>query len=91
MSTGAHVHVHVYMHITWTLDEHNQTLCADNMAVPDFLSGAMENWGLITYREALLYEPGVTTASTKDWILEVVAHELAHMVSGNGMLSSLLV
>ena len=51
------------------------------MAIPDFLSGAMENWGLITYREDLLYEEGVTTASTKDWIVEVVAHELAHMVS----------
>ena len=54
---------------------------ADNVAIPDFLSGAMENWGLITYRESLLYEEGVTTASTKDWIVEVVAHELAHMVS----------
>ena len=53
---------------------------ADNMAIPDFLSGAMENWGLIAYRESLLYEEGVTTASTKDWIVEVVAHELTHMV-----------
>ena len=50
------------------------------MAIPDFLSGAMENWGLITYRETLLYEQNVSTASTKDWIAEVVAHELAHMV-----------
>ncbi|XP_076438167.1 uncharacterized protein LOC143277263 isoform X2 [Babylonia areolata] len=55
----------------------------DNMAIPDFLSGAMENWGLITYREAILYQEGVTAASDKDWTAEVVAHELAHMWFGN--------
>ncbi|KAL8580187.1 hypothetical protein ACOMHN_059160 [Nucella lapillus] len=55
----------------------------DNMAIPDFLSGAMENWGLITYREAILYQDGVTSASDKSWTPEVVAHELAHMWFGN--------
>ncbi|XP_070178504.1 uncharacterized protein [Littorina saxatilis] len=55
----------------------------DNMAIPDFLTGAMENWGLITYREDLLYEENVTTASTKSWMVEVVAHELTHMWFGN--------
>ena len=70
----------------WTLYDHSRTLCADNMVVPDFLWGGMENWGLITYADVLLYEPGVTTASTKAWILNIVAHELAHMVSGDVML-----
>jgi len=56
----------------------------DQVAVPDFASGAMENWGLITYRETgLLYYDGVSTESNKKSIATVVAHELAHMWFGN--------
>jgi len=56
----------------------------DHVALPDFSSGAMENWGLITYREvALLAEPGVTSISGKRRIAEVIAHELAHQWFGN--------
>lgn len=53
----------------------------DLAAIPDFQSGAMENWGLTTYREsALLYDPEKSSASSKLWITMVIAHELAHQV-----------
>lgn len=55
---------------------------ADMIAIPDFAAGAMENWGLITYREtALLYEPGASSESNKKRVASVVSHELAHQVS----------
>ena len=53
----------------------------DMIAIPDFAAGAMENWGLITYREtALLYKEGVSAASNRQRIAIVVSHELAHQV-----------
>lgn len=52
----------------------------DNIVIPDFVAGATESWGLIPYREALLYEPGVSSASDENWIAEVIAHEISHMV-----------
>ena len=56
----------------------------DHIAVPDFAAGAMENWGVITYREtALLYDPENSAAQAKQRILEVVAHEMAHMWFGD--------
>lgn len=56
----------------------------DMIAIPDFSAGAMENWGLITYREtALLFKPNVSTASSQHRVAEVVAHELAHQWFGN--------
>ncbi|XP_043920045.1 endoplasmic reticulum aminopeptidase 2-like [Protopterus annectens] len=56
----------------------------DLIAIPDFQSGAMENWGLITYREtALLYDPMTSSASDKLWIMKVIGHELAHQWFGN--------
>lgn len=57
---------------------------SDHVALPDFSAGAMENWGLITYREiALLVEPGVTTLSVKQYVATVIAHELSHQWFGN--------
>jgi hypothetical protein len=44
----------------------------------------MENWGLITYREArLLFDQKKTSQSTEQSIVEVIAHELANMWFGN--------
>lgn len=57
---------------------------ADHVALPDFSSGAMENWGLITYREiALLVDPKNTSISTKQYVATVIAHELSHQWFGN--------
>ncbi|NXD87042.1 ERAP1 aminopeptidase, partial [Halcyon senegalensis] len=56
----------------------------DLAAIPDFQSGAMENWGLTTYREsALLYDPEKSSASSKLSITMIIAHELAHQWFGN--------
>lgn len=54
-----------------------------HLALPDFSAGAMENWGLVTYREVyLLVDENSTVASRQDVAL-VVAHELAHQWFGN--------
>ncbi|KAH9092558.1 hypothetical protein Ae201684P_008232 [Aphanomyces euteiches] len=56
----------------------------DNLAIPDFAAGAMENWGCILYREAaLLIEPGQTSKAKKTQVALTVAHELAHQWFGN--------
>uniref|UniRef100_A0A336KRZ8 Aminopeptidase N n=2 Tax=Culicoides sonorensis TaxID=179676 RepID=A0A336KRZ8_CULSO len=56
----------------------------DMIALPDFSSGAMENFGLITYREtALLYEEGISACSNKQRVAIVVSHELGHQWFGN--------
>jgi aminopeptidase N len=56
----------------------------DLFAIPDFAAGAMENWGLITYREtALLYDPAVNPETSKQRVAVVIAHELAHQWFGN--------
>jgi len=56
----------------------------DLIAVPDFAAGAMENWGAITFRETiLLYDPKTSSTRTKQFIAEVISHEIAHMWFGN--------
>jgi len=56
----------------------------DLIAIPDFSHGAMENWGAVTYREsALLVDDEHSSASNKQWVALVIAHELAHQWFGN--------
>ncbi|KAK7202520.1 peptidase family M1-domain-containing protein [Myxozyma melibiosi] len=56
----------------------------DLLAVHEFSHGAMENWGLITYRTtALLFDPETSDAKYKNRVSYVVAHELAHQWFGN--------
>jgi len=56
----------------------------DQVAIPDFSAGAMENWGLVTYRVVdLLLDENNVSASTKQRVAEVVQHELAHQWFGN--------
>ena len=55
--------------------------CPDLFAIPDFSAGAMENWGLVTYREtALLYDNQTDPEISKQRVAVVIAHELAHQV-----------
>ncbi|XP_071369656.1 aminopeptidase N-like [Centroberyx affinis] len=57
---------------------------SDQIALPDFHAGAMENWGLVTYREtALLYDPIISSTGNKERVVTVISHELAHMWFGN--------
>ena len=52
------------------------------IAIPDFAAGAMENWGLITYREtAMLFKEGQSSEDNKQRVTAIISHELAHMVS----------
>jgi puromycin-sensitive aminopeptidase len=56
----------------------------DMIAIPDFASLAMENWGAVTYREiGLLVDEDKTSLSSKQMIALVIAHELAHQWFGN--------
>ena len=54
------------------------------VAIPDFAAGAMENWGLVTFRyQALLAIDGVSSLSALSSVAEVVVHENAHMWAGD--------
>ncbi|XP_062618582.1 aminopeptidase N-like, partial [Saccostrea cucullata] len=67
-----------YFNITDVLNK------SDHVAVPDFSGGAMENWGLVLYREtALLYEQGVSSSENKLMVTLIIAHEIAHTWFGN--------
>ncbi|XP_035776624.1 aminopeptidase N-like isoform X2 [Anopheles albimanus] len=59
----------------------------DLVAVPDFGFRAMENWGLITFRESALLVPEddnrSSSAKHMEAVASVVAHELVHQWFGN--------
>ncbi|XP_063774977.1 glutamyl aminopeptidase [Pseudophryne corroboree] len=67
-----------YFNMTYSLPK------LDQIAIPDFGTGAMENWGLITYRETnLLYDIDESATSNKQRVASVIAHELVHQWFGN--------
>lgn len=56
----------------------------DLVAIPEFAMGAMENWGLVTFRKtSLLYNPATDATASKIRVIDTVCHELAHMWFGN--------
>ena len=55
----------------------------DQVALPDFEAGAMENWGLVTYRESMLLAGESATLSAKKGVALTVAHELSHQWFGD--------
>ncbi|KAL7401763.1 hypothetical protein ABVT39_004363 [Epinephelus coioides] len=68
----------LYYNISYPLNK------SDQIALPDFYFGAMENWGLVTYRETnLLYDPVTSSNRNKETTATIIAHELAHMWFGN--------
>ncbi|NXS95125.1 AMPN Aminopeptidase, partial [Jacana jacana] len=57
---------------------------SDQVGLPDFNAGAMENWGLVTYREnSLLFDDKFSSIGNKERVVTVIAHELAHQWFGN--------
>ncbi|CAF4843668.1 unnamed protein product [Rotaria sp. Silwood1] len=57
---------------------------ADQIAIPNFPSEGMENWGLITYSEtALLIDPQYSSIDSHQCVAITVAHELSHQWFGN--------
>ncbi|KAJ8921490.1 hypothetical protein NQ315_003108 [Exocentrus adspersus] len=69
----------------YTNYEYNASMTKmDQVAIPDFAAGAMENWGLVTYRETgLLWDPLESATSYRQSIAAVIAHEFTHMWFGN--------
>ena len=55
----------------------------DLIGIPDFGAGAMENWGLITFRPELLYCNDKSKLSNKQEVCNTICHELAHQWFGN--------
>lgn len=56
----------------------------DCVAISDFEAGAMENWGLVTYRETdLLIDESTAGVRQLNRVSTVINHELAHQWFGN--------
>lgn len=55
----------------------------DMIAIPEFAAGAMENWGLVTYREVDLLIAAGASRQQMQRVAIVVTHELAHQWFGN--------
>ncbi|XP_062381475.1 aminopeptidase N-like [Sardina pilchardus] len=64
--------------ITFPLDKYDQ------VALPDYSAYPMENWGLVTYREVVLwYDPQLSSHKDREVVTITVAHELVHTWFGN--------
>ncbi|KAM3967291.1 membrane alanyl aminopeptidase [Aphomia sociella] len=62
----------------------DQQLKLDHIGLPDFRAGAMENWGLVTYRESLfVYVPEESLPYYKYRVAQIISHETTHMWFGN--------
>lgn len=55
----------------------------DQVALPDFEAGAMENWGLVTYRESCMLADTTATLEAKQSVAVTVTHELSHQWFGD--------
>ncbi|HVR80469.1 MAG TPA: M1 family metallopeptidase, partial [Luteimonas sp.] len=55
----------------------------DNVAAPDFWAGAMENAGLIVYRDTLMFPDETSPVARRQSFWGVSAHELAHQWFGD--------
>ncbi|KAG8184338.1 hypothetical protein JTE90_005356 [Oedothorax gibbosus] len=56
----------------------------DLIVIPQFRSGASENWGLVTFSKFTLpYDPIESTSKSKQAVAAIVSHELSHMWFGN--------
>ena len=53
------------------------------IALPEYRAGAMENWGAITFREALLLADSGSSTSDLRGVAHVSAHEIAHQWFGD--------
>ena len=73
--------------LRWLADYFDIPYAGDSMdlvAIPDFAFGAMENLGCVTFRETLLLaDPTTTTQGEQQNVVDVIAHELAHMWFGD--------
>lgn len=82
--TGCHVLLLVVSRVVSVLRFFSITCCplfTDMLAVPDFLIGAMEDWGLVMFRRSyLVYDEQFCSTDAKLAMTKVIAHELAHQV-----------
>ena len=80
MAVGALEYYSDFFGVTYPLPK------VDLIALEDFAIGAMENWGLLTFRERFLLNNDATSSGlNKEWVALIVAHEVAHQVcTGEG-------
>ena len=55
----------------------------DLIGLPEYASGAMENWGAITFREVVLLIDENSSVANKRSVTSVLGHEIAHMWFGD--------